>query len=293
LLLAAVGAVGTVAFGILAGMEVAVALSLLEMAQRLARPHEGVLGRVPGIAGMHDVDDYPDAQTLPGLVVHRYDAPLFLANVGDLRRRALLAVEQENAAFPEHPVHWFVLNTEANVEVDITAVDGLHGLHADLAERGVVLGLARVKHDLLVPLERAGLTELIGPDMPFPTCRWPRRRTWRGRRRRRRPVDGCSAPGYPTNRSTQIASITTAVAPWTPYAVAFGPPLRTTISASPAGIPKPAAACGARKRFAPIRMTAAPTSPASTSATLMSMGVPLCGRADLSTLELLATIECI
>ena len=169
LVLALAGAVGTVVFGILVGVGVAIGLSLLEMAQRLARPHEGVLGRVPGLAGMHDVDDYPDAQTLPGLVVYRYDAPLFFANVGDLRRRALLVVEQENAAFPEHPVRWFVLNVEANVEVDITAVDGLRGLYEDLAARDVRLGLARVKHDLLMPLERAGLTELIGADMLFPT----------------------------------------------------------------------------------------------------------------------------
>jgi SulP family sulfate permease len=169
LLLALGSAASTVVFGILAGVGVAIAISLLEMAQRLARPHEGVLGRVPGLAGMHDVDDYPDAQTLPGLVVYRYDAPLFFANVNDLLRRALLVVDQENEAYPEHPVRWFVLNVEANVEIDITATDGLRALHNDLADKGVRLGLARVKHDLKVPLDRAGLTELIGEEMFFPT----------------------------------------------------------------------------------------------------------------------------
>ena len=169
LLLAVLSCVGTVVFGILAGVGVAIALSLLEMTRRLARPHEGVLGRVEGLAGMHDVDDYPDATTLPGLIVYRYDAPLFFANVGDLRRRALLAVELENKADPAHPVRWFVLNVEANVEIDITAADGLRALHDDLAERGVRLGLARVKRDLRDPLHRAGLVELIGEDMLFPT----------------------------------------------------------------------------------------------------------------------------
>ena len=153
----------------LVGVGLAIALSLVEVLYRLARPHEGVLGRVPGLAGMHDVDDYPDAETLPGLVVYRYDAPLFFANVGDMRRRALLAVDQENDAHPNHPVRWFVLNVEANVEIDITAADGLHELHRALATRGVRLGLARVKNDLRLPLERAGLTELIGADMLFPT----------------------------------------------------------------------------------------------------------------------------
>jgi SulP family sulfate permease len=169
LILAITALVGTITFGILAGVGIAIALSMLEMIQRLARPHEGVLGRVPGLAGMHDVDDYPDAQCLPGLIVYRYDAPLFFANIGDLRRRALLAVEQENAADPKHPVRWFVLNVEANVEIDITAADGLRDLRSDLAKQGVRLGLARVKTDLRIALERASLVELIGAEMMFPT----------------------------------------------------------------------------------------------------------------------------
>jgi SulP family sulfate permease len=78
-------------------------------------------------------------------------------------------VDLENAADAAHPVRWFVLNVEANVEIDITAADGLRALHDDLAERGVRLGLARVKRDLLTPLDRAGLVELIGEDMLFPT----------------------------------------------------------------------------------------------------------------------------
>ena len=169
LLLAITATLGTVLFGVLVGVGVAIALSLAEVLLRLARPHEGVLGRVPGLAGMHDVDDYPDAETLPGLVVYRYDAPLFFANVADMRRRALLAVDQENAARPDQPVRWFILNVEANVEVDITAADGLRSLHSALAARGVRLALARVKTDLRMPLERAGLADLIGQDMLFPT----------------------------------------------------------------------------------------------------------------------------
>ena len=142
LVLAVTAALGTVLFGVLVGVGLAIALSLVEILYRLARPHEGVLGRVAGLAGMHDVDDYPDAETLPGLVVYRYDAPLFFVNVGDMRRRAMLAVEQENASFPEHPVRWLILNVEANVEIDITAADGLRDLYNDLAAVGVRLALA-------------------------------------------------------------------------------------------------------------------------------------------------------
>jgi sulfate permease, SulP family len=81
----------------------------------------------------------------------------------------MLAVEQENAADPSHAVRWLVLNAEANVEIDITAADGLRDLCDDLAERGVRLGLARVKTDLRIELERADLVDLIGEDMLFPT----------------------------------------------------------------------------------------------------------------------------
>src|SRR3954449_8320895 len=74
--LAVITLVGAVVVGILQGVVLAIALSLLVMLFRLARPHEGVLGRVPGIAGMHDVDDYPDARTIPGCMFYRYAAPL-------------------------------------------------------------------------------------------------------------------------------------------------------------------------------------------------------------------------
>ena len=168
-LLAIITLLGTVFYGILAGVGVAIALSLIEMGTRLARPHDAVLGRVPGVAGMHDVADYPEAQTLPGLVIYRFEAPLFFANVGELRRRVQQVVERETAAYPDAPPRWFLLNVEANTEVDITATDGLRELCADLAAQGIQLGLVRLKRDLYEPLRRAGVVEMIGEDMLFPT----------------------------------------------------------------------------------------------------------------------------
>ena len=82
---------------------------------------------MPGLAGMHDVDDYPQARTIPGLLVYRYDSPLFFANAEDFRRRALAAVD----AAARTRSRWFVLNTEANVEVDITALDAVDALRRD------------------------------------------------------------------------------------------------------------------------------------------------------------------
>jgi SulP family sulfate permease len=167
--LAVITLIGTVIIGILQGVVFAIALSLVEMLFRLARPHEGVLGRVPGIAGMHDVADYPDARTIPGCMFYRYDAPLFFANIDDLRERVDKLVAIENEAYPDSPVRWFVLNVEANVEIDITAADGLRELARELADSGIHLGLARVKNDVYMPLERAGVIDVIGKDMLFAT----------------------------------------------------------------------------------------------------------------------------
>ncbi|QES47052.1 sodium-independent anion transporter [Streptomyces venezuelae] len=164
LLLALGCTAGVLALGILYGVLVAVALSVLELLARVARPHDAVLGTVAGLAGMHDVDDYPEARTVPGLLVYRYDSPLFFANAEDFRRRALAAVEAQ-----DEPVHWFVLNAEANVEVDITALDAVEALRSELVRKGLVFALARVKQDLRDPLDAYGLTAAVGPEHIYPT----------------------------------------------------------------------------------------------------------------------------
>ena len=85
---------GVLVFGVLKGILVAVAVSAVEMLRRIARPHDAVLGRVSGLLGMHDVDDYPGAVVTPGLLVYRYDAPLFFANARDFKQRALAAATE-------------------------------------------------------------------------------------------------------------------------------------------------------------------------------------------------------
>jgi MFS superfamily sulfate permease-like transporter len=164
MLLAVATTVGVIAVDVLYGVLVAVALSVLDVLRRVARPHDGILGYVPGIAGMHDVDDYPDARPVPGLVVYRYDSPLFFANAENFRRRALAAVDDA-----EPPVRWLLLNTEANIEIDITAIDALDAVREELASRGIVLALARVKQDLRDDLEAAGFLERLGPHRVFYT----------------------------------------------------------------------------------------------------------------------------
>ncbi|MET8765722.1 sulfate permease [Streptomyces sp. NPDC004658] len=164
LLLALGCLVGVLVLDILYGVIVAVGLSVAELLTRVARPHDAVEGLVPGVAGMHDVDDYPQARTIPGLLVYRYDSPLFFANAEDFRRRAMAAVDEQAGS-----VRWFVLNTEANVEVDITALDAVDELRRELTGSGIVFALARVKQELLNDLKAYGLADAVGRDLIFPT----------------------------------------------------------------------------------------------------------------------------
>jgi sulfate permease, SulP family len=164
LVLALITGFGVLVFGLLPGIGIAVGLSLLDLIRRIAHPHDGILGYVPGVAGMHDIADYPTATRVPGLLVYRYDSPLFFANADDFLTRALAAARTSEPA-----TEWFVLNAEANVEVDLTAVDTLVELRRTLAEEGVVFAMARVKMEVRQQLAAAGFIEEVGEARVFAT----------------------------------------------------------------------------------------------------------------------------
>ena len=163
-LIALATAAAVLVVGVLPGVLVAIGLSVLALLGRVARPHDAIEGFVPDLAGMHDVDDYPDATVIPGLLVYRYDSPLFFANVEDFRRRALASVDETSG-----PVQWFLLNAEAIIDIDITAVDALEDLRKELSERDIVFAMAHTKMELRADLERVGLVQRIGEDRFFPT----------------------------------------------------------------------------------------------------------------------------
>ncbi len=150
---------GVLLFDVLAGILVAVALSVADLFLRVARPPASVLGRVPGLAGLHNIEDYPDAEQIPGLLVFRYDAPLCFANAEDFHERALEAVDAQATQ-----VEWFLLNAEAIVELDVTAADALRALVDDLGERGVTFAMAHVKQDFRAQLARGELLDVISED---------------------------------------------------------------------------------------------------------------------------------
>ena len=162
--LAVVTVLAVLLLGVLYGVVAAVGLSILNLLRRVARPHDGVLGFVPGMPGMHDIDDHPDAQLEPGLMIYRYDAPLFFANAENFVGRALKSVDEH----PD-PVEWFILNAEANSEMDLTGLDALALLRQNLVERGIHFGMARVKSETLVALEKGGLLDEIGRENIYAT----------------------------------------------------------------------------------------------------------------------------
>ena len=131
----------------------------------MARPHDGILGYAPGVAGMHDIDDYPDARPVPGLVVYRYDSPLCFANAEDFRRRALGAVDDVAGAGASGSCS----TPRPTSRSTSPPLDALEELRRELGRRGIVFAMARVKQDLRSELAAAGLVERIGETRIFPT----------------------------------------------------------------------------------------------------------------------------
>ena len=163
-LLAIAATAGVLLFDILYGVLAAVAISVVELLTRVARPHGAILGRADEVAGWHDVDDYPTATQVPGLLIYRYDSPLFFANAEDFARRCRAAIESTDP-----PPQWFILNMEGNTEVDITGLDALEEVRQFCVTRGIVMGLDHVKSEVWGALERHGVGERIGRNHVFPT----------------------------------------------------------------------------------------------------------------------------
>lgn len=162
--LALITAAGVLGTNMLIGVGVAVSLSVIDLFARVARPHAAVLGVIPGLAGLHDIEDWPQAQTYPGLVVFRYDAQLCFANAEDFKQRVLRAI----ATAPQ-PVSWLLLNAEAIIDLDVTAAEKLGELIRELRQQGVTLTIARAKQELIANLDRVGLVEQIGGEHFYPT----------------------------------------------------------------------------------------------------------------------------
>jgi high affinity sulfate transporter 1 len=155
---------GVAVLGVIEGIFIAVGLALLDFIRRAWRPYDAVLGRVDGLKGYHDVTRYPDAKRVPGLVLFRWDAPLFFANAEEFADRVRRAI----ASSPT-PVRWVVVAAEPVTDLDTTAADVLWELEEELAAQDVDLRFAEVKDPVKDRLKRYGLFERFGDDHFYPT----------------------------------------------------------------------------------------------------------------------------
>jgi MFS superfamily sulfate permease-like transporter len=155
---------GVAVLGVIQGIFIAVALALLDFIRRAWRPYDAVLGRVDDLKGYHDVTRHPDAKRIPGLVLFRWDAPLFFANAEVFADRLRLAI----ASSPT-PVRWVVVAAEPVTNLDTTAADVLQQLDEELAGEGVDLRFAELKGPVKDKLKRYALFERFGADHFYPT----------------------------------------------------------------------------------------------------------------------------
>ena len=154
---------GVALLGVLPGIAIAVGLSILNVFRRAWWPYDTMLGRVDGLEGYHDVHSYPDARHLPGLVIYRFDAPLFFANAKTFRD------EVRRLAKSEPKPSWILIAAEPVTDVDTTASDVLEDLDEALNAQGISLVFAELKDPVRRKIERYGLTRTIDPHHFFPT----------------------------------------------------------------------------------------------------------------------------
>jgi len=154
---------GVALLGVLPGIAIAVALSILNVFRRAWWPYDTELGRIEGLEGYHDVQTHPEAQHLPGLVIYRFDGPVFFANATTFRDE----IRRLSQADP--PPRWILIAAEPVTDVDTTASDMLEDLDEALNAQGTSLVFAELKDPVRRKIERYGLTRTIDPRHFYPT----------------------------------------------------------------------------------------------------------------------------
>jgi high affinity sulfate transporter 1 len=160
--LSLVATAGVVFFGVLEGIVIAIVLAILLFFRRSWWPHGAVLGQVDELEGWHAVDNRPDARQLPGVVVFRWEAPLFFANAGAFRRQVRHLVRTQQPA-------WVVLQCEAITDIDVTAGEMLRQLDLELNAEGIHMAFAEMRSRLQDLTQRYGLFETLDRDHFYPT----------------------------------------------------------------------------------------------------------------------------
>ena len=155
---------GVILFGVIWGIAVAVILAVFLFFRRNWWPHGAVLAPVEGVPGWHSIDTYPDAPQIPGIVVYRWEAPLFFANSGIFRQQIRHLVR-------DYKPLWVVLQCEAVTDIDVTAAEMLEALDNELNAMGIHLAFAEMRSRLQDLILRYGLLETLDRERFYPTLK--------------------------------------------------------------------------------------------------------------------------
>jgi high affinity sulfate transporter 1 len=156
--------VGVAVFGAIPGIAIAIVIAVIEFLWDGWRPHSAVLGRVDRVKGYHDITRYSEARQIQGLVLFRWDAPLFFANAELFSKRVLSAVANSTT-----PVRWIVIAAEPVTSIDVTAADAIAELDDTLAAAQIELCFAEMKDPVKDKLKRFGLFPRFGEQTFYAT----------------------------------------------------------------------------------------------------------------------------
>jgi MFS superfamily sulfate permease-like transporter len=155
--LSIIATLGVATIGVLPGIALTVMLSLILLIRRASSPYDAILGQVPGIDGFTDISEYPDAKTIPGILVYRFDAALLFFNADYFKKRV-----RDLVALSAHSLRLFVFDMEAINVIDMTGLEALEEVRSELAAKEVALVVARVKNEIRDKLIRSGFAERLG-----------------------------------------------------------------------------------------------------------------------------------
>ena len=161
---AMVAMLGVMTVGVLAGVFVAIGLAILRLIWLASKPHDAVLGSVPGKSGLFNMAEHPDAQHIPGLLIYRFDSSMVFFNADHFASR----VRQVVTGASHRPTS-FILDAEAMPLLDITGADILKSIYQELQKHGITFSIARPKSWFRLTLEKSGLVDEVGRDNIFPT----------------------------------------------------------------------------------------------------------------------------
>ena len=165
-LLSVAALLGVALIGVLQGIVVAIALSFVALVDRSWRPYRAELGQITGLRGYHDLSRHPEGHRVPGIVIVRFDAPLFFANAGMFGEWVRSVVDADAGAIP---IRHVVLAAEPITDIDSTAIDEIVALDDHLAADGIELVFAEMKGPVHDHITRYGLVSRFGPDRFAPT----------------------------------------------------------------------------------------------------------------------------